>query len=272
MSFFRTVEIGADEAGAHPDLLRRLRRGEVGAVVVRDVLSAETCARIVAALEADRGDRVRTSFPPAFRAYFHGVNLNLLDTDLDAYFALADRFRGELAALDSDGTDLEARVAGLVSGLDGGRPCGAPAGPRPGQRYMFTTLRAHLTGGYIPAHFDNEQASRPSYRHLTTQIQPGLVSFVLAFSKPEGGGALEVFDYRSRDHAGTFVNDDSRRNKRDLDAVERVAFRLDPGAMILVNSGDYLHRVTPVEGPRTRWTACSFMAPSRRGDATYCWG
>lgn len=270
--FLTTVEIAADEAGAHPDLFARLRADAIQAVVVRDVYTADDCARIVAALEAGPRDLVRTSFPEAFKASFYGVNLNLLATDLDRYFIEAARFRGALAGLLPEGFDLERRLTKLFSALDGGRPFGPPPGPRAGQRYMSTTIRDHRTGGYIPAHFDNEQAARPGYAHLSTQIEPDLISFVLAFSRPEGGGALEIFDYRARDHAGTFANDDRHRNKQDLDGVERVAFRLDPGSLILVKSGDYLHRVTPVEGPRTRWTACSFMAPARRGHATFLWG
>jgi len=42
--------------------------------------------------------------------------------------------------------------------------------------------------------------------------------------------------------------------------------------MIVLDSGRFLHRVSPVEGDRKRWTACSFMALSRQRDAMYCWG
>jgi hypothetical protein len=42
--------------------------------------------------------------------------------------------------------------------------------------------------------------------------------------------------------------------------------------MIIVNSGRFLHRVTPVIGTTVRWTACSFMAESKAGDCVYCWG
>jgi alpha-ketoglutarate-dependent taurine dioxygenase len=62
------------------------------------------------------------------------------------------------------------------------------------------------------------------------------------------------------------------RHPAILDAVESVSFRLDPGDMIIFNSGHYLHRVTPVVGSTVRWTACSFMAESKAGDRVYCWG
>jgi hypothetical protein len=60
--------------------------------------------------------------------------------------------------------------------------------------------------------------------------------------------------------------------KPDLEGIERVSFRLEPGEMIIVHSGRYLHRVTPVVGKTVRWTACSFMAEAKAGDRVYCWG
>ena len=103
------------------------------------------------------------------------------------------------------------------------------------------------------------------------------MSFVLAFSQAEAGGALEVYDYCFDPLASSTMNDDRRRSQSDLvlpdlEHLESVRFRLAPGSMILVDSGRYLHRLSPVEGSRKRWNACSFMALSQTGDAVYCWG
>ena len=87
----------------------------------------------------------------------------------------------------------------------------------------------------------------------------------------EAGGALEVFDLRFESLAPRLMNDDGAA-PIDTAGVASVRFRLPPGAMIVLDSGRYLHRVTPVIGPHKRWTACSFMARSRTRDATYCWG
>jgi hypothetical protein len=57
-----------------------------------------------------------------------------------------------------------------------------------------------------------------------------------------------------------------------VDQLESASFRLAPGTMIVLDGGRYLHRLTPVEGKRLRWTISSFMALSRSGDAMYCWG
>lgn len=77
------------------------------------------------------------------------------------------------------GLALSEHLSGLLSALDAGRPLRAAPGPAPGQRYMFTTLRAHASQGYIPAHCDNEMRLRPSYRHLASLVEAPILSFVL---------------------------------------------------------------------------------------------
>ncbi len=67
-------------------------------------------------------DFVKTSFPPAFRAFFYGINFNLADRGLVPYFAAQPDFRDKLAALDFGGAPLEARITDLLSLLDEGRP------------------------------------------------------------------------------------------------------------------------------------------------------
>lgn len=271
-SFYRVLEIDAADAGRHADAFDRLRSDALHAVVVHGVFSAETLAPVVERLERHDPPFLQTWFPEPFRSFFYGRNLNLAAPDLAGYFAEAAEFSRQLGALFPRGLDLAETVARSLAAIDHGRPFRAPPGPRPGEAYMFTTIRAHLEGGYIPAHFDNEMALRPSYRHLMTLIAPRLFSFVLALTRPDGGGALEVFDLRGPAVGETPQNVDGPRRRPDLGGVASVSFRLPPGSMIVMDSGRFLHRVTPVEGPRKRWTVCSFMAESRTGDAVYCWG
>ena len=215
---------------------------------------------------------VRTDFPAKFAAFFYGINLNLTHPDLKEYFAEAPRFQAGLKRMFPGALDLEGRLTRLMSTLDGGCDYAAAPGPQTGLDYMFTTIRAHLPGGYIPAHFDDEQAARPSYRLLLPLIRLKLFSFVLAFSKADEGGALQIFNLQPEQEGQRIAAGDRSAAKPDLDAVESVSFRLDPGDMIIFNSGHYLHRVTPVVGSAVRWTACSFMAESKAGDRVYCWG
>ena len=262
--FFRyeTVDADASDTGRP---LAALRAGELHAVLVRGVYPAAQMPQAVERLEANTPGFVRSSFPDAFKAFFYGLNLNLA-SDLDTYFAAEPAFRASLTGF----LDIERRVTEVLSRLD---TCSYGAAPGPGdQRYFFTTFRAHATGGFIPPHFDNESAVRPSYRHLRTLIKPSIFSFVLAFSRAEAGGALEFFNLTAEDHAEAFRNIDGPAPPPSVEDHEKVSIRLAPGDMILVNSGGYLHRVTPVEGPRTRWTACSFMAESETGGHVHCWG
>jgi hypothetical protein len=272
MTFFRSVTIAAEETGAAPDLLTRLRRGDIDGVMIKGVYDRATCEAVRHDLEQNRHGLIRTDFPAKFAAFFYGINLNLAHPDLQEYFAQAPRFRDGLAKLPAGERDLQDRLTGLMSALDAGLPYGPAPGPQGGPDYMFTTIRAHLPGGYIPPHFDDEQAARPSYRLLLPLIRPHLFSFVLAFTQAQEGGALEIFDLRPEQAGQPIAVGDRTAARPDLETVARVSFRLDPGDMIVVNSGSYLHRVTPVLGSTVRWTACSFMAQSRAGDRVYCWG
>lgn len=269
-SFFRTRVIGASDVGQWPDAIRQMRAGAFEGLVVENVYTQDACARVCARLEAGDHGLIRMGFPAAMRAFFLGINLNLANPDLGRYFQEAPRFHARLRALFGDDTDLETRVTSLLSALDLGRPYAAAPGL--GADHMFATLRAHLTCGFIPPHFDNEQAFRDSYRYITPLIDADLFSFVLAFSQAEDGGALEVFNKHHGGRMFRMVDGPNDASHLQLDDVESVRFRLAPGEMILFNSGRFLHRVTPVIGAATRWTACGFMAESRSGDRVHCWG
>lgn len=272
MTFFRTVTVAAEESKRSPDLLTRLRRREIDGVIVTGVYDRAACEAVRRDLEHNRHGLIRTDFPASFAAFFYGINLNLAHPDLQDYFDEAPRFAAGLTKLFPGELDLQERLTGLMSALDGGTRYAPAPGPRPGTNHMFTTIRAHLSGGYIPPHFDDEQAARPSYRLLMPLIRPKLFSFVLAFTQAEAGGALEIFNLHPEQEGQRIAVGGRSAPKPNLDAVERVSFRLEPGDMIIVNSGHFLHRVTPVVGPTVRWTACSFMAESKAGDRVYCWG
>ncbi len=269
--FLRVLDIGADEAARYPDAFERIRAGTLQGVIVRDVYEAEELRDVVAKLESNAPGFLQTWFPEKFQSWFYGRNLNLAEPGLPGYFEEAARFAASLEGLFPPGKGLQARIGGVLSALDAGRPFVAPPGPREGERYMFTTLRAHREGGYLPPHFDNEQALRPSYAHLRTLVELHMTSFVLTLDRAGEGGALEVFDLTCDPENAVPISRDGAA-KPDIAGLQPVAFRIPPGSMIVLDSGRYLHRLSPVRGPAKRWTACSFMALSRRRDAMYCWG
>ena len=270
-TFFRWIDLDITEIGEHAATFDLIRRGELHAVAVRDVYRPDDLAAVIESLERHDPPFVQTWFPPAFKSWFYGRNLNLQRPDLSDYFADVGPFTSQFEQLFGAGKGIE-RLSEVLSSLDHGRPFVAAPGPAPGQTYMFTTIRAHLEGGFIPPHFDNEYVLRPSYQHLQTQVEPRTLSFVVALSLPVAGGALEVYDLRSDQAGRTFRNDDRATGQMDLAAVPRVSIRIPPGCMVVFDSGRYLHAVTPVQGNAKRWTLCSFMALSRDGQAMYCWG
>lgn len=270
--FFGLLEINADDAAAHAGAFDRLRAGTLHAVVVHGVYPPSVLRAVIERLERHDPQFLKTFFPEKFKSWFFGRNVNLAHPDLPGYFAESAKFRNQLESLFPAGLGPETRVAALLASLDHGRAFRAAPGPGPGEAYMFTTLRAHLEGGYIPSHFDNEQALRKSYRHLHSLVELHMLSFVLALAAPDAGGEQEIFDLRCEPENATMLSDDSVRDKPDVSKLASVRFPLPAGTMIVVDSGRYLHRLTPVVGPRKRWTACSFMALARDKSATYCWG
>lgn len=254
------------------DAFDQLRDSRVDAVVVRGVFAPALCTKIVADLESNTYGFDVTEFPGPFRSFFYGRNLNLNEPELDDYFSAADRFQIDLARFGASlGVDISGRVSSVLSALDHGRPFEAAPGPGDSPHF-FTTFRGHRPGGYIPAHFDNEQGFRPSYRHVAAATEGNILSFVVTLAEAETGGMLEFYDLLSGDLAEGHRNDDDSTCKPDLATLRSQTIRVSIGSMVLARSGQRLHRVQPVEGFRTRWTLCSFMALSRSGDRTYCWG
>ena len=272
MTFLKTLDIEADDPQAPADAMVRLRRGDLGAIVLRDVFPPAALAALPPKLASNDFDLIKTTFPPAFHAYFYGINLNLADPDMDAYFAAEPDFREKLAQIDFGGAPLQGRISSVLSRLDEGRPYGAAPGAAAGQQHFFTTIRAHLTGGYIPPHFDNEAAVRPTYRHISALCDHDIYSFVLCIDQAEAGGALDIYDLDAAKGADSFRNRDGGRGKPDLSQVEKTSIRLQPGEMVILHSSRYLHGVSKVEGDRTRWTVCSFMALAKDGRQVFCWG
>lgn len=269
--FLRVLDIEAASADAHPDAFDRLRAGELQAILVRAVYDAGALGPVVDRLERHDPPFLQTWFPEKFRSWFYGANVNLSDPSLTGYFEQSEAFHAHLREAFAGVPEPVARVGAVLAALDHGRPFIAPPGPRPGTQYMFTTLRGHAEGGYIPPHFDNEQALRPSFRHLRGIAQEHMTSFVLTLAMADGGGALEVFDSRCELRDARMISADGAV-RPSIEGLRSVAFRVPPGDMIVLDSGRYLHRVTPVAGTRKRWTACSFMAQARDGHANYCWG
>lgn len=273
--FFRLLDFDCGQAGDHSECIGQIRAGQLTGIAVRSVYEAEVMADIVERLERHDPPFLKTSFPEKFRSWFYGRNLNLMSTDPATYFAQAREFHRQMRELFSEDLDINERLMGVLSCLDEGRPYRSAPGPEPEQAYMLTTFRGHAEGGYIPAHCDNEQSVRPAYEHLRTLVSDHMYSMVLMIGASDDGGVLEVFNHCVEPSSIDTSRGDNvgpRAGKIDLTTLSSAQIRLQPGDMAIVDSGRYLHRVTPVQGSKTRWVACSFMAHALDRRAVYCWG
>jgi len=249
----------------------RLRSGQLDVLRVDGVFPLELCARMIADLQANTPGFEMTEFPGPFRSFFYGRNLNLNDLDLASYFTAAARFDADLARFSvALGVHPVSRVMQLLSALDGGRTITPAPGPH-GCLHFPTTFRGHRTGGYIPPHFDNEQGLRPSYRYVSEATAGDILSCVVTLAEADAGGVLELYDLIAERGRG-IVNDDGLSRRPDLSTLRSQTVPVPAGSMLVVQAARRLHRVSPVIGERLRWTMCSFMALSRTGDRTYCWG
>lgn len=269
--FFQLLDFGYSDRHEYRSAIARLRQRDLTGIVIRGVYEEQQMADVTAKLERHEPAFVRTDFPEEFRSWFYGRNLNLMGTDPLTYFRQASEFHSQLDQLLSGDQSLRKKVPGLLADIDDGRPYLAAPGPEPGMDYMMTTLRGHAEGGYIPAHCDNEQSIRPSYEHLQTLVDSHMYSAVLMIGEPDSGGDLQVYDHcvesaESHEHTGAWAG------KTNVDDLSSVEISLRAGDVIVVDSGRYLHRVTPVVGQRTRWVACSFMARALDRNSVYCWG
>ncbi|MCA9061635.1 MAG: 2OG-Fe(II) oxygenase [Planctomycetaceae bacterium] len=272
-TFFRSLDVDVREIDQHTDAIGRLRLGDLTGIIVRNVYSPEFLQLIVQRLEQHDPPFVKTLFPEKFRSWFYGRNLNLLDVSLSQYFTEASVFHQQLEELFPEPEHgLQGRVMRVLSQLDQNRPYRAAPGIDIDDRYLITTIRGHGEGGYIAAHCDNEQTMRPGYQHLQTIVQNHIYSVIVVLAAADEGGQLEVYDWRTEPENARLLNDDSVHHRPDLSQLSSVRLEARAGDLMIVDSGRYLHRVTPVIGPRVRWTLCSFMAPARGRRAVYCWG
>lgn len=252
------------------DCFEKIMTRQLDAMVIEGIFKKAECEKIVDLLEENSIGFEITEFPAPFKSIFYGRNLNLNEPDLDDYFAAAQEFHQKLEYLEqASNVSILERVRNVLKTLNGHQDVIAAPGPST-RSHFFTTFRKHSPGGYIPAHFDNEQRLRPTYRYIASATQGDILSFVVTLSEAQSGGVLEIYDLTS-DDARHMRNEDGSV-KPDLSSVKRQQLPIPAGGIAIVNSGTRLHRVIPVEGQTNRWTICSFMSQAQDNRNVYCWG
>lgn len=189
----------------------------------------------------------------------------------EVYAASAAAHAARATAAFGDGPAAVKSVSALLSALAGGLPAAPPAfeGDLPWAAFNF---RALDPGQQIYTHHDHHFALGV-YRHMDEALdRTTLLSFFFTLQAPEAGGELVVYGVRGDDPAVP------RLPTRFLDtaAIEATypaeRLKLGAGDLLVFDAGRQVHRVTPVEGARSRLTFGGFMTLSRTRDRLAFWG
>lgn len=262
------VEFSANESSQHADLLRAVFDDEVLGAVVRGVFDKPTIAALVETLGSGG-----TNVPHVPSEHYGGSSYGemlIVSQDMNSYFASAARMRG----LSSKGIDIETRICEVLGNLAGGWPLELAPSPH-GGTYSPVTVRVVEPGGSIDVHCENETVGFSNMAHLRTLIDVrDQISFYTPLVLPEGGGMLGIHPLRHGEPSGHPLHSRSRNYSdigADLARLESVVPNVGVGDLLLFDAGRYFHNVSPVVGPRARWTLGGFLARAASGERIVYW-
>ena len=188
---------------------------------------------------------------------------------LDAYLQTADWY--DESPLFGSAFDPTSAITAALARHGGGRPVEVLHATN-GRRFAPFTVRRLGEGKGIGLHHDLH-TSLAMFRDLAPQLDTStLISYVVTLQGPESGGELCVYD----------VSPDTPNPPKlpngyqwDLPAVESrfgsVRVKTGAGDLFLFASARCLHRVSPVEGPKARFTMGGFLALSKDRSRVLYW-
>ena len=266
--------------------LERLYEGSLSALIVRGAFSADQLSEPVETLR--RGDlpwgspnrgmaggELRTlgeAATPCFTAF--------TGPSRDRYLESAQ----ELATLSQEiFADLDPvdHLADLFSELGGGVTASPPRYQvaeegsetlgASGARWLPFNYRALDPGVQIYSHHDNHYRL-PIYEGLGAEYdRASALSWFVTLQAPESGGVLTLYGLWGSDPNPPMLPTrfmDTEALERDY---HRVPLELSAGDLLIINSGRNVHRVTPVEGSRPRFTLGGFMTLTTQRDRVAFW-
>ncbi len=263
---FDELDFGPGRApGPAASVLRDVLEGRRLGVVVRGVLPLELAAQ---AVRSFAGRQAEIAANPA--EYYEGRVFGRLlttETELERYFDEAGRFAQAFDAV--AGGEVRARIDAVLAHLGGGQPV-EPARDARGRAYLALSVREMLPGGSILPHYENEALDCPQMAELAARLTPrAQVSVYVPLQVPQAGGILRLYALRE-EHAKSraFMTGD-RQSPAALAALDAEVAYLDTpvgaGDLLVFDASRYVHRVTKVEGARSRWTMGCFVGREAGG-------
>ena len=255
-------------------LIERLFEGQLSALVVRGVLSADDLRDPVEVLTSDqlqwgspnrgmRGGEIRTigeAATPCFTAFTGPTTERYLES------------AGQLATQQSEifeYLDLVEHLSDTFSELFDGRPASPPAfqsteADAGFQTWLPFNYRALDEGTQIYSHHDHHYRL-PIYEGLDDAYdRESVLSWFITLQAPESGGVLTLYGLWGSDPNPPMLP----TRFLDAEVLEReylkAPLELNAGDLVIFDSGRHVHRVTPVVGPTPRLTLGGFMTPTRQ--------
>lgn len=265
------LDVDAADLGRHPDAIGRIHRRELLGVIVRNAFDPALLGAVVERLQ--RNDTTLVRHPSgSYSGCSFGRLLITHGADLADYFAESAAMPAGLR--DLFGGDVMGQFEGIFARLTGGLPVRLAREPD-GAPYTPLTLRELGPGGDLALHCENETFAFPSMGGLSAQLDPAtIISFYLKAAVPEGGGELMLHHLAHAEGPGAALQH-LRRDEAALAALLAAhgadALTTGVGDLLIFDSGRNYHRVSRVEGPRSRYTFGGFLGRARSGDSYLYW-
>lgn len=259
----RLRTIDAADVDAHPGLIEAIHDTECTGVVVRGALPPAMVAAAVAQL-TDEGRQ----WDSPNKGMYGGELRTIGDAATPTFTALrgpdATTYAQSAQARPAQTKDVfgavdpVAHVADLFSRLNHGRPAAPPAFDGE-QSWAPLNYRALDPGVQIYSHHDNHYGLSV-YQHMPPDLDRDvLLSWFVTVQAPDAGGELIIYGLWGSDPNPPMLPTrflDTAALERDF---KKEIAQMQAGDLIIFDAGRHVHRVSPVEGEKSRLTFGGFL-------------
>jgi len=270
-------EFDVTQIGEWPNGLADICDGRTDGLVIHNAFSREEIERIAGRLNR-RGPLPDSPFGDIL---IYGPPLYVETSDLGRYCREASEFRRFCAELCEGGRDFEARIEELLGAMAGDRTVELPSAPD-GSPYTPATIRILEVGQGTGWHFENQFLHATSgYRHLSTLINhDDHLAYFVVLEAPKEGGELVLYDLKW--HETEWLDTEiggvrctgtvgGQPIGKVLGRYAKMNMNPPPGALVVFDGGNILHRVSPAANSGRRVSIGGFVAFSKGRRHVYYW-
>jgi hypothetical protein len=252
------------------DLLGAMHARRLDGLVVRGVFTAAEMDRVVERLETRTPGAARCALSDDDTAYSLGRML-LMSSSVERYLEQVDELEAYVRSLFEGLPDFRERVWHLLSTLCAERL--ATPTDAEGRPYAFAAVRCVPPGAELPTHCEKEQQNKPVYGAMNAKLDDvTLLSYYVALSPADAASRLVVYDLRVDGALPRLTREKKETVRRAIEArYPYQPIAVEQGDLVLFDGGRFYHRVTPVQGPRPRWTLGGFLGFSSDARQVYVW-